>query len=598
MITVFPTFGRPKPQKRSFQLTIVARDPSIKLPRPGKPDAILRAQIEVPASRIEPGPRGPRFHVVDYDISTRRLRPNRKLPPLPGQPVGWGFKDEFERAPDSELRTHPFMAQNTYAIAARLLATFERALGRPVPWAFGQSQLYIVPTAFVEANAYYSPDDRAVLFGYFEVSDGSKAGTRKAVYACLSHDIVAHEVTHAILDGLRRRFDTPGFPDQAGFHEGYADAVALLSILSSEESTGAVLPGEPAARIPAAAMTFKALSKSVILTLAEEFGDAIHANRGGGLRRSIEQTPTEEWKDLSKPEWDEPHRRGEIFAAAVLRAFVHMWIGRLPALENAAGFDRQRTAEEGATAARHLLEMIIRAIDYLPPIEFELHDILGAIIAADREVSPDDRYGYIAALTAGFKDFGIVPEGELNVLPPGAENPDYRSYSYAALRSDPDEAFRFVWENPLLLGIDPAYYLEVDNVRPCIRVGPRGFTVAETVVDYVQELACTAAELQALAAADQLAQGQPATFQVPPDIPPATKVKIWGGGTIVFDEFGGAKYHASKPLKDWDRQQRRLQYLVDRGLWDAKGQLGFSLGIPSGQQFAIFHTPTANGEDW
>jgi hypothetical protein len=591
MITVFPTFGRVQPHKRTFPLTIIARDPKAKDPRPGK-GPILRAEIDVPASRIEPGPRGPRFHVVDYDISTRRLRPSRKLPAMPGQPAGWGFKDTYKTAPDSDLMTPSFMAQNTYAIAARLLATFEHALGRPVPWAFGQSQLYVVPTAFVEANAYYSPDDRAVLFGYFEVADEANPGKTKTIYACLSHDIVAHEVTHAILDGLRRRFDTPGFPDQAGFHEGYADAVALLSILSSEESTGALLPGASDARIPASAMTFPALSKSLVLTLAEEFGDAIHANRGGGLRRSIEQSPTVAWKDPKNLEWDEPHRRGEIFAASVLRAFVHMWISRLPALENAAGYDRQRTAEEGAVAAQHLLEMIIRAIDYLPPIEFELQDMLGAIIAADREVSPDDPHGYIAALTAGFKDFGITPQPEVNTIPPGVENPDYRSYSYAALRSDHDEAFRFVWENPELLGIDPTYYLQVENVRPCVRVGPRGFMVAETVVDYVQELACTAQELQAIARAD--APG----FTIPPDVPPATKVKIWGGGTIVFDEFGGAKYHASKPLKDWGRQQRRLEYLVDHGLWDAKGQLGFSLGIPSGQQFALFHAPTANGEDW
>src|SRR6185369_14373290 len=98
------------------------------------------------------------------------------------------------------------------------------------------------------------------------------------------------------------------------------------------------------------------------------------------------------------PEWGEPHRRGEVFAAAVLRTFVHMWLNRLPALLNPAGYDRQRTAEEGATAARHLLEMIIRAIDYLPPIEFELRDILSAIVATDREVAPDDEYGYVRAL--------------------------------------------------------------------------------------------------------------------------------------------------------------------------------------------------------
>ena len=591
MITVFPTFGRVRAAQRTFNLTVLARDPSFIDPRSTTPTrTLLTAQVEVPASRIDPGPRGPRFHVVDFDSSTRRLRAPRALQPLEGEPAGWGFRDQFERATDRDLGGRPFMAQNTYAIAARLLATFERALGRPVPWAFGASQLYIVPAAFEEANAYYSPDDHAVLFGYF-------TGGGTTVYASLSHDIVAHEVTHAILDGLRRRFDTPGFPDQAGFHEGYADAVALLSILSSEPSTAAVIGGG-ADRIPQRDLTFDRLRTSVLLTLAKQFGDALHQNRGSGLRRSVELSPTEDWKDLTKPEWAEPHRRGEIFVAVVLRTFVRMWLGRLEALRNERGYDRDRTAEEGAVAARHLLEMIVRAIDYLPPIEFELADIVAAIVAADREVAPGDERGYVRSLITSFAEFGLVAPLESTDVPTDTPYPDYRSFSYAALRSDPDEAYRFVWENARFLSIDTAYAVKVENVRPCVRVGPRGLMVAETVVDYIQELNGTRAELEAIAHQDQVVNGVPQTFTMPAEVPMDAKVKIWGGGTIVFDEFGGAKYHSSKPLKDWDRQQRRLEYLVARGLWDTRGRLGFSLGIPSGQQFALYHTPTANGEDW
>lgn len=591
MITVFPTFGQVKAPLRTFPLTIVARDPAIEDPRStSAARRILTARIDVPASRIENGPRGPRFHVVDFDSSTRRFHEARQLVGIPGEPDRWGFVDAYEKASDAELRSRAFMAQNTYAIAARLLATFERALGRPVPWAFGAPQLYIVPAAFREANAYYSPDDRALLFGYFDAEG-------RTVYSSLSHDIVAHETTHAILDGLRRRFDTPGFPDQAGFHEGYADAVALLSILSAHEVNAVSLGGDPAERIPLGSMTFQRLRRSILLRLAQEFGDALHVNRGGGLRRSLELDPTEEWKDLSNVEWSEPHRRGEIFVAAVLRAFVQMWLNRIEALKNEAGYERQRTAEEGATAARHLLEMIIRAIDYLPPIEFELADVLGAIIAADREVSPDDEHGYVAALWRGFADFGIAPPVETDVVPPNTY-PNYRSFSYAALRSDPDEAARFVWENAAFLSIDTSHYLAVENVRPCVRVGPRGFIVAETVVDYVQELSGTAAEVTQIARADQRNRRIEPRFTIPPEVPATTKVKIWGGGTIVFDEFGGAKYHAAKPLKDWGRQQRRLEYLVERGLWDTKGRLGFSLGVPSGQQFALYHGATAGGEDW
>ena len=50
------------------------------------------------------------------------------------------------------------------------------------------------------------------------------------VFTSLSHDIVAHEMTHALLDGVHPRFDKPINPDVVAFHEAFADIVALLTL--------------------------------------------------------------------------------------------------------------------------------------------------------------------------------------------------------------------------------------------------------------------------------------------------------------------------------------------------------------------------------
>jgi len=69
-------------------------------------------------------------------------------------------------------------------------------------------RLRIFPHALREANAFYSPEKKAVLFGYFQ-SSLSQGAAPLTVFTCLSHDIVTHEITHALLDGMHHRFVEP-----------------------------------------------------------------------------------------------------------------------------------------------------------------------------------------------------------------------------------------------------------------------------------------------------------------------------------------------------------------------------------------------------
>ena len=220
------------------RLTIIAQDPSIKIA-----GHVLTAQVEIPAEELAPGPCGYRVKVIDYDSTANILYEQATFPPL----RGGAYEDPFSagngkrsKAYDRKLLTDPhFHAQNAYAIVMRTLARFEFALGRRVCWGCDGHQIHVAPHAFADANAFYSRDDRGIFFGYFTGTDG------QPIFTCLSHDVIAHETTHALLDGLRSRYMEPSSPDQAAFHEGFADVVALLSIFSLPETRRCLARPQP-----------------------------------------------------------------------------------------------------------------------------------------------------------------------------------------------------------------------------------------------------------------------------------------------------------------------------------------------------------------
>ncbi|MBZ0114652.1 MAG: S8 family serine peptidase, partial [Thermoanaerobaculia bacterium] len=134
-----------------------------------------------------------------------------------------------------------FHQQMVYAVAMKTIEHFELALGRPVLWrpepnpkdSYDDSgfvqRLEIRPHALEQANAYYSPQEVGLLFGYFEAR--GESGLHRPgslVYTCLSHDIIVHETTHAVIDGMYPRFNEPSNPDVLALHEAFADIVALL----------------------------------------------------------------------------------------------------------------------------------------------------------------------------------------------------------------------------------------------------------------------------------------------------------------------------------------------------------------------------------
>ncbi len=562
---------------RHVNMSIIAQDPKVT----DEKGRILRATVRVAADEFRKPLQTHRFHVVSFD--PERGVPGPELTLLDEQN---GFHDRFAKSTDRVLlRAHDFHAQNVFAIASRTLSAFEAALGRRVPWEFDTHQLYLVPHGEIRPNAYYSSAKRALVFGLAENEDGEK------IYSCLSHDVIAHETTHAILAGLRPGYFTPGLPDQGGFHEGFADIVALLSVFAVpalvERALGAV---DRRGVVTPADVTREKLQRSVLLQLAEQFGELVHGRRGRPLRVSLEMKPGGWWRD--EPRFRQVHNRGEVLVAAVGNALLDMWIKRLKELLRTGSASRALAAEEGAKAAEHLLTMVIRAVDYCPPLEFEYEDFLESILRSDAEVSPDDDHGYRPSVADAFGSYDIHrPLGSLVDLSKLDDRPNYERFNFAALRSDRDEVFRFIWENEKLLGISLQFETRVESIRPSVRVGPDGFVVQETVVTYIQELAATVAELVKLSQDPGYRHREtPETMQVPAGLDQDLRLTIYGGGAIIFDQFGRPKLHQHKPLLDWKRQTQRLAFLAEKTEPTSAGSLGAQRFTP-GEPFAALHRP-------
>ena len=545
------------------KLTILAQDPSVRVG--GK---VLRAIVEVPAEELAPGPWGYRVHVVDYDSSTGSLYRPVKYQPLKEGRDG----DPFADATDAQLLASPnFHAQNVYAIAMRILARFEFALGRRVSWAFYGHQIKVAPHAFADANAFYSERDQALMFGYFP-------GRKRMVFCCLSHDIVAHETTHALLDGLRERYTDPSSPEQAAFHEGFADVVALLSVFALPNIVKTIIdlnsPDVNPSQIARKAVTVPALRQSLLLGLAKEMGQELPSMRGNALRRSAKLTPSRDY--IKDPEFTEPHRRGEIFVAAIMNTFLTVWAKRLESLGQVApGYlDRDRVVEEGSTIADYLLTMVIRALDYAPPTDLQFCDFLSAVLTSDKEINPNDsRYRFRDRLRETFISYGIDPASKGTPEEPGTWFPPegdlkYELSHFESMQRDRDEVFRFIWENRKPLQLYENAYSRVLSVRPCLRIGPDGFALRETVAEYMQIVDLQASELKRL----QIA--------VPDDMPKDEEIRLFGGGTLIFDEYGRLKYHINNRVNNRERQSRRLEYL-----W----QYGFYRDPSSFRNFANLH---------
>jgi Subtilase family len=453
----------PEPTRRP--LRVYAYDPSLGAQL--ETLVINQAIIDIPWERdLKPGPIGEYIEVVDVDPPSQCCY----------APVNLNHPYVLLQSGVAPSEAFPqFHQQMAYAVAMKTIEHFERALGRVALWAPHEvtvngeriphyvQRLRIYPHALRAKNAYYSPEHKALMLGYFSAggADVGSALPGGVIFTAVSHDIVAHETTHALLDGLHRRFREPTNPDVFAFHEAFADIVALFQHFTMpealfhqiSETRGDLekqnLLGKLAVQFGEATGRYGALRDYIgqVVTVRNSRGEEAHTDAiengddqgsdvqdgstaGGAGEKKIwvrrKAQPTD-YEDAT-----EPHDRGAVLVAAVFDAFLQIYKRRTADLlriatggsgilpKGAISTDLViRLCNEATKVAGHILNICIRALDYCPPVDVTFGEYLRALITADTDLVPIDKYGYRTAFIEAFRNRGIYPR-DVKHLSPGS----------------------------------------------------------------------------------------------------------------------------------------------------------------------------------
>jgi hypothetical protein len=489
--------------------------------------------VPVQFEELKPGPVGERFGVVDYDATEKVYYGSIDL-----EDPRIIMRDGLDPS-ESDPRFHQ---QMVYAVASETLQRFEVALGRRVHWARFEKRnregdtgardtayaartiLFLFPHAMAEANAFYSRDAQGILFGYFRASSTNPGNNLpgQTVYTCLSHDIIAHETTHAILDGIRSYFTEPTNVDVPAFHEAFADLSALFChfshpevLLDTLQKTGGrlydvMLPAESPVEGGKPLLQSQIAQVNPLAQLAIQFGDASGMNRG--LRQMLGTPPYS--NDINT--LVEPHDRGAILVAAVFDAYFTTYTRRtsdLFRIYRAGGGTQSpidlpqvlavRLANEAVQTAEEFFTICARAIDYCPPVDITFGDFLRALLTAHTDLYPSDSDGVRNAIMQGFRLRGIVPTDATSLseesicwpqvipgsLPPveGLLFGDPNGLTDSEKNTNGNILRAYAKANATQLGFSADHgTIEAPSFHPMFRIGPQGNLIIDMVVELVE----------------------------------------------------------------------------------------------------------------
>ena len=264
--------------------------------------------------------------------------------------------------------------QNTavaFSSVAHTIEVFREAFGE-FGWSFPYEKLAVHANAGKDFNAFYSRRQGTVNF--FQEEDPVYG---QPVHSGASGEIVAHEVGHAILDGIRPEYFAAWRTDPGAFHEAFGDMLAMHVSLMDERVIRRVV-----------VQTSGDLSKpNIAAHMAEELAQGLNNRKGsnatGGdfLRNAINNFRWAEPKSL-------PEKGGPDQLGWEIHSFSRLWTAAHYDLLKSLVSERLQAGEKPDVALRdsnrELLQMLAHMIREAPRGDFTFRDMAIAFVRSDK----------------------------------------------------------------------------------------------------------------------------------------------------------------------------------------------------------------------
>ncbi len=361
---------------------------------------------------IADGPTSARVAVVDFNADTQQLNP----------PVVWDRTEKWFRLPiqDSEeyLPKAPpdvevdsfstmspakkaalqatyqafidqtvgnlyFHQLNAWAVVQRVLEFFEepQAMGRPIPWGFDGNRLIVVPHAGYKNNAFYDHASKSLQLYYY--GDRKNPG-----YTCLSHDIIAHETGHAVLDGIRPLYIQPTSIQTLAFHEFIGDLTAILLALFNKDLRRFIAENTKGDMAHA----------DILAGLARQFAEEVQGRQY--LRNAINEQTMARAKLVNSP-----HQISQVLTGAMFDILIGITKKHMD--KNLSLDDKVTPKQAFWRAADRIRRVAFQPLDLCPPCDIQFLDYACAVLRNDVLTNPVDEDGYRAIILDVFHKRGL-----------------------------------------------------------------------------------------------------------------------------------------------------------------------------------------------